>query len=182
MSIEFGPSQRACPGHARRGRNDDRKKADSSSARKRGVSVLRSLKRSLRQVSKGVKNDIKEAKKIWLPWPAILCLFVLALLLRGLLKDFGALRLYRPIGNGVLVFGFLFYLKWRLRRHAWFWITMAAVVVIHVLLIFSIPWTNNWVPALVTAGVDSLDLCLVFWILGIVEEFAGGPKDNDSET
>jgi len=42
---------------------------------------------------------------------------------------------------------------------------MAAVVALHVLLILFIPWTNKWVPALVTAGVDSLDLCLVFWIL-----------------
>jgi hypothetical protein len=136
----------------------------------------------LRQVSKGVKSDIKEAKKIWLPWPAVLLLFALALLLRGMLKDSGLLYLYRPIWNGVGVFGFLFYLKWRLRWHAWFWATMAAVVALHVLLILFVPWTNKWVPALVTAGVDSLDICLVFWILGIVEAFAGGPKDNESET
>jgi hypothetical protein len=140
------------------------------------------MKRFMRRISKVVKNDITEAKKIWLPWPAVFCLFVLALLLRGMLKDSGLLYLYRPIGNGVLVFGFLFYLKWRLRRHAWFWATMAAAVALHVLLILFVPWTNTWVPALMTACVDSLDICLVFWILGIVEEFAGGPKDNDSET
>jgi hypothetical protein len=127
------------------------------------------------------KKDIKEAKKIWLPWPAVLFLFVLAALLRGLLKDNGMLYLYLPTWNCAAVLGFLFYVKWRLRRHAWFWTTMAAVLAIHILLIFSIPWTNNWVPALVTAGVDSLDLCLVFWILGIVEEFTGSAKDNASE-
>lgn len=181
MSIGTSPLRRVSSGHAQRGRND-LSGAGSKPAQRRGTSILRSVKRSLRQVSRGVKNDIKEAKKIWLPWPAILCLFVLALLLRGLLKDFGVLRLYGPIWNGVLVFGFLFYLKWRLRWHVWFWITMTAVLALHVLLILFIPWTNNWVPAGVTAGVDSLDICLVFWILGIVEELAGGPKDNESAT
>jgi hypothetical protein len=129
-----------------------------------------------------VKDDIKEAKKIRLPWQALLGLFILALLLRGRLKDSGLLYLYRPIWNGVGVFGFLFYLKWRLRRYAWFWITMTFVVALHVLLISVVPWTNKWVPALATAGVDSLDICLVFWILGIVEELVGGPKNDDSET
>ena len=144
--------------------------------------MFRLLKRSLLQVPQAVKSDIKQAKKIWLPWPAIVCLFVLALLLRGLLKDFGELHLYRPIWNGAAVFGFLFYLKWRLRRNVWFWVTMTAIVALHVLLIFFVPWTDSWVPALVTAGVDSLDLCLAFWILGVVEKLAGAPRDNDSET
>jgi hypothetical protein len=181
MSIKIGSPVRVRSRDIRQGRND-RSRAGSRPQKRRGASVLRLVKRSMRRISKVVKNDIKEAKKIWLPWPAIFCLFVLALLLRGMLKDSGLLYLYRPIWNGVGVFGFLVFLKWRLRRYAWFWITMAAVVALHVLLILFVPWTNKWVPALVTAGVDSLDICLVFWILGIVEELAGGPKDNDSET
>jgi hypothetical protein len=181
MSVKIGVSQRVHSSHSQQ-RPNDRSRAGSKPQKKTGEAVLRSVKQSVRRISKVVKNDIKEAKKIWLPWPAILCLFVLAFLLRGMLKDSGLLYLYRPIWNGAAVFGFLFLLKWRLRRHVWFWATMAAVVALHVLLILFIPWTNKWVPALVTAGVDSLDLCLVFWILGIVEEFAGGPKDNDSET
>lgn len=181
MSIGGNPLQRVHSSPSQR-RPNDRSGAGPKPQEKRGGSVLRSVKRSLRRISKMVKNDIKEAKKIWLPWPAVLCLFVLAFLLRRMLKDSGLLYLYRPIWNGVAVFGFLFFLKWRLRRHAWFWITMAAVIALHVLLILFVPWTNKWVPALATACVDSLDICLAFWILGIVEEFAGGPKDNDSET
>lgn len=180
MSMKIGSPPRIHSGHPQR-RSNDRSRAGLKPHKKKRASILRSVKRSLRQVSKGVKSDIKEAKKIWLPWPVVVCLFVLAVMLRGLLKDHGMLYLYRPIGNGALVFGFLLYLKWRLRRHAWFWMTMAAVVILHVLLILFIPWTNNWVPAAVTAGVDSLDICLVFWILGIVEQFAGGPKEEDSE-
>jgi hypothetical protein len=181
MSVKIGVSQRVHSSHSQR-RPNDGSRTGSRPQKKSGASVVRSVKRSMRRISKVVKKDIKEAKKIWLPWPAIFCLFVLALLLRGMLKDSGLLYLYRPIWNGVLVFGFLFYLKWRLRRHAWFWATMAAVAALHVLLILFVPWTNKWVPALVTAGVDSLDICLVFWILGIVEEFAGGPNDDGSET
>ena len=181
MSIEGNPLQRVYSGHVRRGRND-RSRAGSNPAQRRGASVLRSMKRSMRRISKSVKNDIKEGKKIWLPWQAVLCLMVFFELCYVLLKHYGVVYLYRPLLNSVGVFGFLFYLKWRLRRHAWFWITMTAVVALHVLLILFVPWTNKWVPALVTAGVDSLDICLVFWILGIVEELTGGSKDNDSET
>ena len=58
---------------------------------------------------------------------------------------------------------------------------MTAVLALHVLLISVVPWTNSWVPALAIGGIDSLDLCLIFWILGIAEALAGGPKGNDCE-
>lgn len=180
MSIETRPSKGVSSGAPRRG--NDRGSAGSKLVQTRGASILRSVKRSFRHVSKAVNRDIKEAKKIWLPWQAVLCLMVFFELCYVLLKHYGVVYLYRPILNSVGVFGFLFYLKWRLRQHGWFWITMTAVAALHVLLILFVPWTNNWVPALVTAGIDSLDICLVFWILGVVEELTGGPKDNDSET
>lgn len=181
MPIDLRPLQRVYSGYVRRGCND-RFRAGSKPVRRKGSSILQSLKRSVRQVFKGVKNDIKEAKKIWLPWPVILCLFVLAELSYVQFKHYGIVQLYRPVWNAAAVFGFLFYLKWRLRQNVWFWVTMTAIVALHVLLILFIPWTNKWVPALVTAGVDSLDLCLAFWILGIVEALEGGSKKDDSET
>ena len=179
MSSKAGPPKRLYSAAQQRG--NQRVRAGSSLVKRRGASTPSPVKRSLLQVAEIVKSDIKEAKKIWLPFPAVLCLMVLFELCYVLLKHYGMVHLYRPILNGAGVFGFLLYLKWRLRRYAWFWVTMTAVLALHVLLISVIPWTNNWVPALTTAGIDSLDLCLVFWILGIIEVLVGGPKDNDSE-
>jgi len=179
MSIEINPSQRVNSGPAQR--RNDRRKAGSKPVQTRGASVLRSLKRFLRQAFKVVKNDVKEAKKIWLPWPVVLSLMVFFELCYVLLKHYGFVRLYLPILNSVGVFGFLFYLKWRLRGHSWFWITMAVVVTLHVLLILAVPWTNKWVPAMVSASVDSLDICIVFWTLAIIEQLSGGPRDNETE-
>ena len=58
---------------------------------------------------------------------------------------------------------------------------MAVVVTLHVLLILAGPWTNKWVPAMVSASVDSLDICIVFWTLAIIEQLSGGPRDNETE-
>jgi hypothetical protein len=176
MSIETCPEKRVGSG-AHRGR-DVRRMAGSKSVRMRRASILRTVKRSFLHVSKSVKTDIREAKKVRLPWQALLCLFVVAMFLRGRLKDSGLLYLYLPIFNGVGVFGFLFYLKWRLRRYVWFWLTMTAVLALHILLILVVPWTNDWIPALAIAGIDSLDLCLIFWILDVVEELVGSSKEN----
>jgi len=75
MSVKIGVSQRVHSSHSQQ-RPNDRSRAGSKPQKKTGEAVLRSVKQSVRRISKVVKNDIKEAKKIWLPWPAILCLFV----------------------------------------------------------------------------------------------------------
>jgi hypothetical protein len=123
-----------------------------------------------------VKSDIKAAKKMWLPWWAVLCLLVFAIPLPWLFDYFGKLNLMLPIWNSVAVLGFMFVLKWRLRRHAWFWITMTVVATLHVPLILFVPWTTRWVPALAVAVIDSVDFCLIIWILAVVEKIAGCPK------
>ena len=51
-----------------------------------------------------------------------------------------------PIWNSVAVLGLMFVLKWRLRPHAWFWITMAVIAALHVPLILFVPWGTTWSP------------------------------------
>jgi len=73
----------------------------------------------------------------------------------------------------------MFVLKWRLRRHAWFWITMTVIVALHVPLILFVPWGTRWVPALAIAAIDSLDFCLILWILAVVGKFIEGPRTSE---
>lgn len=72
MSLASGPSQ-----HAQRYR-DDCRNGGSKPAKNSRASVLRSIKPSLQEIARDVKSDIKAAKKMWLPWWAVLCLFVIA--------------------------------------------------------------------------------------------------------
>jgi hypothetical protein len=35
-----------------------------------------------------------------------------------------------------------------------------------------------WVPALAIALIDSVDFCLILWVLAIVEKFMSGPEQG----
>ena len=123
-----------------------------------------------------VKSDIKAAKQMRLTWWAVLCLLIGGMPLPWLFDHFGSLNLMLPTWNSVAVLGFIVVLKWSLRRHVWFWITMAALAALHVPLILFVPWTTRWVPALAIAVIDSGDFCLMLWIISIVGKIVEGRK------
>ena len=59
-------------------------------------------------------------------------------------------------------------IKWKLRRRAWFWGTMAILAALHVPLILFVSWTTKWVPAIAIAAIDSVDLIVMLAILAVV--------------
>ncbi|MBZ5662516.1 MAG: hypothetical protein LAO08_19100 [Acidobacteriia bacterium] len=123
-----------------------------------------------------IKGDIKAAKKIRLPWWGLLCLGIGSFLTAWLFDHLGRFDLVLPIINGILIIGFAVAVKWKLRRHAWFWGTMAILAALHVPLILLVPWTTKWVPALAIAAIDSGDLIVMLAILSLVGKFMEGPK------
>ena len=123
-----------------------------------------------------IKNDIKAAKKMWLPWWAVLCLIIGGMPIPWLFDHFGRLNLALPTLNCVGMLGFAIAVKWKLRRCAWFWITMTIIAALHVLLILFVPWTTKWVPAIAIAFIDMADFCVILTILSVVGKFMEGPK------
>jgi hypothetical protein len=123
-----------------------------------------------------IKNDVKAAKKMRIPWWGLLCIGIGALPIYWLFDHFGRLNIALPTLNCILVLGFMLVLKWKLRRHAWFWITMAVLATLHVPLVLLVPWTSRWVPALVIAVIDSADFCLMLWIISIIGKLVQGAK------
>ena len=79
-----------------------------------------------------------------------------------------------PLLNSVGVIGFLSYLKRTLWRQSLFWVAITLFVGVHALLIWYIPWTSKWVPALAIGGINSIDLCIMLWLLAAVETTLGG--------
>jgi len=123
-----------------------------------------------------IKGDIRAAKKIRLPWWALLCLGIGSFLAAWLFDHLGKFNLALPTLNCIFVLGFTVAVKRKLKRHAWFWGTMAILVALHVPLVLFVPWTTKWIPALLIAAIDSADLIVMLAILAVVERFMEGPK------
>jgi hypothetical protein len=119
-------------------------------------------------ISVEVKEDIKVVRKLWLPWSAVLAWTAFCLPVIVLSDHFGRLNMSLPMLNCIGVFGLLIYLKWGLRKHRWFWATLGLLVILHAVLLWYIPWTSKWVPALAIAVISSADFCLMLWILAAV--------------
>lgn len=127
-------------------------------------------------VANDVKREIKQAKKLRLPGWGIVFVFIGSFVCSTLFDHFGRLDLGLPVLNCIGVLGFIIALMRKLWLHPWFWVTMAFIAALHALLIIFVPWTSNWVPAMAVAGIDSLDFCLILWILAIAEKFMKKPK------
>lgn len=77
------------------------------------------------------------------------------------------------------VLGLLVFLRWKLRQHVWFWIAMTIIAALHVLLIWYVPWTTKWVPAIAIGAIDSVDFCILLWILAAVGKLVERPKGSE---
>jgi hypothetical protein len=133
------------------------------------------------QLAKDIKKDMKVAKKMWLPWWGVLCLIIGGLPIAWLFDHFGRSNLALPTLIGVGMLGLIAAIKWKLRRRAWFWITMTVIVALHVLLILSVPWTTKWVPAIAITPIGIADLYVMLAILSVVEHVVENPKPLKNE-
>ena len=126
---------------------------------------------------KDLKNEVKAARKMRLPWWGLLFWIIGSFLCAWLFDDFGKLELVLPTLNIIAVLGFMLVLKRKLWPHAWFWITMAVLAAIHAPLIVFVPWTTKWVPATAIATIDSADFIVMLAILSCVGKSMEGPNN-----
>lgn len=115
----------------------------------------------------------KEDRQMRLPWWGILCVIFGTILLAFLFDHFGRFDLARPTLLSVAMVALAIVMRWKLRRHAWFWITMTILAVLHLPLILFIPWTTKWIPAFVIAPFGIADLHAMLWILAVVGKTHG---------
>lgn len=126
-----------------------------------------------RAIRAQAKSDIKAAKKLRLPWWALVAFGVSSFAACALLDHYGQLNMALPLLDCIGIFGFFIYLKWGLRRQPLFWATILVLAALHALLVWYIPWDGKWVPAIAVAGMLSVDLCLMSWVLAAVEAVLG---------
>ena len=112
-------------------------------------------------------------KQLTLSWKSGLAIFFGTILIGLLFFHFGKLALARPTIFSIITIVIAIALKWELRRHVWFWITMTVIVALHVALILSVPWSTKWVPAIVIIPTGIADLYAMLAILSVVGKIRG---------
>lgn len=120
-----------------------------------------------------------EDRKMRLPWWGVLCVILSALAVLILFDHFGQLALARPTMISAAVVVIAIAMRWRLKRHVWFWVTMIVFAALHVPLILFVPWTTKWVPALAIIPFGIADLFIMLWVLSVVGKFMKGPKASE---
>jgi hypothetical protein len=83
----------------------------------------------------------------------------------------GRLDLGIPTVAGAGTIGVAIKVNWELRGRVWFWVTMAIITGLHVLLILYVPWHKGWVPVPVTFGFCIVDMAIILGILNLVQRF-----------
>lgn len=121
-----------------------------------------------------VKNDLKSARNFHWPWWSVVGGIIGLQPIIWLFYRFGRVELFLPTFNSIVVLGFVIAVKRKLWRDAWFWVTMTIVATLNAVLILYVPWGTKWVPALAIAGLDTIGVCAILWILAAIGKFVQG--------
>ncbi|HEY0758716.1 MAG TPA: hypothetical protein VGD59_05600 [Acidisarcina sp.] len=118
----------------------------------------------------------EEDRKMRLPWWGVLCVILGALALLILFDHFGKLTLARPTMTSAAMVVIAIAMRWKLKGHGWFWLTMIVLAALHVPLVLLVPWTTRWIPAFIIIPFGMADLYLMLWVLSVVGKFMGEPE------
>jgi hypothetical protein len=120
-----------------------------------------------------------EDKQMRLPWWGVLCVIFGTVLLALLFVYSGRFDLARPSLISVAMVALAIVMRWKLRKHLWFWITMTFLAAFHLPLVLFVPWTTKWIPAIVIAPFGIADLYAMLWVISVVGKFMEGPKASE---
>lgn len=109
-----------------------------------------------------------EDRKMRLPWWGVLCVIFGTIILGLFFVYFRRFDLARPSLISVAMVVLALAMRWKLRQHLWFWVTMGVLTALHIPLILFIPWTTKWVPAFLIAPVGIADLYAMLWVVSVV--------------
>jgi hypothetical protein len=108
-----------------------------------------------------------------LSWKGGLCVFFGTILLAFMFVSIGRFDLARPTMVSVAMVSLIIAMRWKLRTHGWFWITIIILAALHLPLILFIPWTTKWIPAILIAPIGIADLYAMLWVISVVGKSMG---------
>ena len=72
-------------------------------------------------------------------------------------------------------------LRWGLRKHVWFWIVIALVVALHMVLLIKVPWPHFTINRVTLLPFGIADLLVVSGIIQFVKTFFVRDKSDEDE-
>lgn len=69
---------------------------------------------------------------------------------------------------------------WYLKQRPWFWMTITALTIIHVVLVAVVPWTNKDIPAPALWPIGFADFAFIFGFIKLVEKGMSRSDGADS--
>ncbi len=61
------------------------------------------------------------------------------------------------------------WINWDLRRHLWFWVTIATLLAVHIPFLLIIPWPSRWIPAISVLPFGVVDCGLILGVIALME-------------
>jgi hypothetical protein len=116
-----------------------------------------------------------------LPWWGVICVMVAAYLLLLLFGHFGKSAIAPPMLYSAAIIIITVAMRWKLRGHMWFWVTMACLAALHIPLILFIPWTTKWIPALVVIPIGIADSYAMLWVVSVIGKFMEERKSTEKQ-
>jgi hypothetical protein len=104
-----------------------------------------------------------------LQWWGVWCCVIPALPVILCLDHRGRLDLALPLLGSIAAIVLLVVLKWRLRIHIWFWTLIVIFSTSQLWIVWRVPWPRKWVYPLISAGIVSIDFCVLLFIVTVVE-------------
>lgn len=121
----------------------------------------------------------KEDRQMRLSWKGGLCVFFGTILLALMFVSIGRFDLARPTMVPVAMVSLVIAMRWKLRTHGWFWITIIILAALHLPLILFIPWTTKWIPAILIAPIGIADLYAMLWAISAVGKLMGERENTE---
>ena len=75
-------------------------------------------------------------------------------------------------------------LRWKLRKHAWFWLVIFFILLLHIPLLFIVRWPHTNVPTIAySLPLGIVDFLLISGVLGLTEKLfsKGSSLDEDDQ-
>lgn len=69
-------------------------------------------------------------------------------------------------------------IRWDLRKHAWFWAVIGALLAAHVPLLFLVHWPKGWTPAVVIMPFAAVDALIILGVLHLAANVMGKAKTS----
>ena len=85
-----------------------------------------------------------------------------------------------PAALSVLMLAIAVKVRWELSRRPWFWITIAALAIVHAPLVWFNPWSTRWVPSFIVTPFCIVDGLAILGIITFVEKLNSQVPTSES--